>query len=261
MGKQAEDKDWGAEEESTGFEDVERYKAREGFNDIILILSSCKSTPRHWTGNKYPGQKFYLACLQEGEDAPCCVEFGKPSPSNTVYILHLAEREGDGEWKVLGKPKVWSFGEKTRVHKIGIILRDFCDNDQKKLRKTRLLVTCAGEQFQDISLMAYNKKDIEITSKMKEAIKNKKSMFDEAVTIDEENVMKSLARLRGEEDDSPDSFDTDEIEKPKEEKPKKSKKKAVIEDDVEDEPTEPVEEEVDEGLDDFLDTLDEEEDE
>lgn len=207
----AKDKDWNADKEGE-FEDADRYRGREGYNDIIVVISGCKSTPRHWTGKKYPQMKFYLRCLEEGaepekNEGACCKEFGKASPSNTAYIIHVAERKGNGKWERVGKPKVWGFGEKTRKDKIGVILRDYCENDASVFRKTRLLITCSDKVFQDISIIACNSKDeqAQMTKDMLVAAKEKKDMFAADVALDKDNIISSLARLHGERVDGVDS--------------------------------------------------------
>ena len=203
----AKDKDWGAPMEGGNFNDAVRYRGRDGWSDIILIVSDPKATPRHWTGKKYTGknQRFYLRCLEEGPDGECCKEFGPPSASNTAYIIHVAEREGDGKWNVLGVPKVWGFGEKTRKKKLHVILRDSCKNDKQRFHKTPILVNCVDAEFQDLSFMAYSGDEVEVTKEMVKKAIEQKQMFADDVAFDREDILGSLSRLSGDDSPEPES--------------------------------------------------------
>lgn len=197
MSKATPDKDWEAPIETNEFTEAIRYTARAGFNDMIVILTKCKSTPRHWTGKKFPMQKFYLRCLEE-ENAECCKLLGKPSASNSVYIIHVAERpvEGDGTWTIVGKPKVWGFNDKTRGTAILPIYRDTCKKDDAKFRKTLIIVTCVSQQWQTVALNVYPDTDIKVTKEMKLAAKENMNMFIEDITIDRDDILQSVERLK-----------------------------------------------------------------
>lgn len=195
MDKEAVDKNWDAPAE-TSFEKANRYRAREGWSDAIVVLSDCKSMPRHWTGNKCPGQAFYLRCLCE-DNAPCCEEFGEPVASNTVYILHVAERKGDGKWVVKGEPKVWGFSDDVRKNKLSVLIRDFFGGDIKKFKRSILIITCSDQKYQKTAIMPYNGNDVVVTDEMKEAVKECVGMFRRDITIDRANIVEFLHRLQG----------------------------------------------------------------
>jgi len=203
MSKQAEEQDWDAPKTGGEFQDIERYRARNGFSDIVIVLSSCKKTPRHWTGKKFPNKKgFYLRCMEEGDGGMCCKVFGSPNPSNSAYILHLAERKGTNSWKIIGEPKAWTFSETTRLDKIGVIRRDHCEGDDKKFRSTKLIITCSDEKFQNVSIITYPGKEVKVTEDMKTRIKEMKDAFLKDVSIDAKKIEASIDRLREITDDT-----------------------------------------------------------
>jgi len=201
MSKEASTKSWDAPREGgeSEFVEVERFRARDTHSDIIIILSDLYSTPHHWTGQKYPGLKFYLRCLEESDGGACCKDLGKATPHNSVMILHLAERKGDdGDWTPVGSAKIWGFNEIVRTKKIHVIIRDYCDGDPAKLKKQPLLITCADAKFQkDVVVMAAPKVDVKITAEMKEDVKAKKAAFKQEISINPEAILKSLDRLHG----------------------------------------------------------------
>jgi len=167
--------------------DKDRYRAEAGRQDLILILCEPRWTPKHWTGT------YYLDCLQ-GENEPCCEHFGKPAPSNTSYILHVASRQGNGPWQTVGKPMVWGFGD-DKWAQYQTILRDHCDNDFAKLRGMLLSITCQNTSKQKLFVSPYPKTDVTPTAEMVKNAKARKEMFDDDITLDRSDVLRSLQEM------------------------------------------------------------------
>lgn len=188
MGREAPDRP--ADDPPRSGEGIEkvRYKGEDGKQDLILILTKPKWTPKHWTG------KFYMTCLQ-GDNPACCKHFGDPPPTSTAYIIHVAQRKGRGDWKILGIPKIWGFGDDKWAQYQALLL-DNCDNDFKKLQKMLIQITCQKAAKQKLFIAPYTKKDVKVTREMMVEAKEQKEMFIDDIVINESDVIRSLADIK-----------------------------------------------------------------
>lgn len=149
MGKET---DWGGDRMETGFSEVDRYKGRRGFKDLITIISK----PVRFFSHRVEQQP--MTCGKpEGTRCLACEENYDRKEKRGCLIVHIAERaDGKQKYTEVGVVKVWLFG--------GDKWNQFCDHmdTYEQLQKKNMIgcdffVSCDNskdaEQFQKLNIL------------------------------------------------------------------------------------------------------------
>lgn len=150
---------------------TERYKGREKYKDMIVIISDIYKWGQHVFNFKPNFANCNILdgkCLfhDEGYDV---------KPRAGCIIVHIAEKESrsKAKWREVGEVRVWLFG-KDKVRTLNGIFEDYPEIEES-LNKTDFLVTTSDEEFQKIELRP-TFKDSRLTADMVDKQSYKEAM-------------------------------------------------------------------------------------
>jgi len=185
---------WNDDKVSGGFEgeNVERFRVEDGQKDLIRIISD----PVRYYSHSMDRKPYYITCRKEQGNCPACNE-GLPRKQRVgCLIVHIGRKatHGGGEFKRVGLVKPWLFA-KDRWFDI----QDIMDNDPAlrkdgAIKKIDLVVTCKGEQFQDMRISPTGQKS-KFKKDMAQNLQEAKDQLDFYTTgMSEEKQNEALGR-------------------------------------------------------------------